>query len=205
MSQLKSFSDSVLKVAIHYVFARTHGLAPIKTDEDSGELAGILAVLGVTDPEGRAEQILALAAASKRRADEGEGSSLSAQKYDQIRAEILAELGLKSVRGVRLWPPTYQTIMQRFGGTWAGAMKACGLAASSDGKVGRRNARFSEADRIRAIRAYLAECERTQTGSSYAGYARWAKENGRPSGSNIRQVYGTWNRALEQLEGLENA
>lgn len=205
MSQLKSFSDIVLKVAIHYAFARTHGLAPIKTDEDSEEVAVILAGLGMADPEDRAEQILALAAASKRRADEGEGSSLSAQKYDQIRAEILAELGLKSARGVRLWPPTYQTIMQRFGGTWAGAMKECGLAASSDGKVGRRNARFSEADRIRAIRAYLAECERKQTGSSYAGYAKWAKENGRPSGSNIRQVYGTWNRALEQLEGLENA
>lgn len=205
MSQLKSFSDSVLKVAIHYAFARAHGLAPIKTDEDLGELTAILAGLSVADPEGRAGQILALAAASKRRAEAGEGASLSAQKYDQIRAEILAELGLKSARGVRLWPPTYQTIMQRFGGTWAGAMKECGLAASSDGKVGRRNARFSEADRIRAIRAYLAECERTQTGSSYAGYAEWAKENGRPSGSNIRQVYGTWNRALEHLEGLEDA
>ena len=52
MSQLKSFSDSVLKVAIHYAFARTHGLAPIKTDEDSEELAVILAGLGVADPEG---------------------------------------------------------------------------------------------------------------------------------------------------------
>ena len=51
MSQLKSFSDSVLKVAIHYAFARTHGLAPIKTDEDSEELAVILAGLGVADPE----------------------------------------------------------------------------------------------------------------------------------------------------------
>ncbi|WP_143236839.1 hypothetical protein [Actinomyces urinae] len=205
MRQLKSFSDSVLKIAIHYAFARTHGLAPIETAEDSGELAGILAGLGVADPEGRAGQILALAAASKRRADEGEGASLSAQRYDQMRVEILAELGLESARGVRLWPPTYQTIMQRFGGTWAGAMKGCGLTASSDGKVGRKNARFSETDRIRAIRAYLAECESAQTSASYAGYTKWAKENGRPSGSNIRQVYGTWNRALEQLVGLENA
>lgn len=205
MSQLKSFSDSVLKVAIHYAYGRMRGLVPIETDADAGELVAILASLGVADSQEKAGQILALAAASMRRVGAGKGASLSAQKYDQMRGEILAEMGLKSTRGVRLWPPTYQTIMHRFGRTWAAAMKECGLAATTDGKVGRNNARFSEADRIRAIRAYLAECESTQTAASYAGYAKWAKENGQPSGSNIRQVYGTWNQALEQLERRENA
>ncbi|MDO5034442.1 MAG: hypothetical protein Q4E01_03545 [Actinomycetaceae bacterium] len=200
MTHSKSFSDRALKLPIYYAIARLLDLEPSEDFDTDPELALILEELGVAGPEQKAEEIEALAAAAKERIALDPNMDISAKKYDRMRAEILAELGLKSVRGVRLWPPTYQTIMHRFGGSWANAQKECGLTPSSSGEVGRKNARFSETDRLRALCAYVTTCEETHP--SFAGYTKWAKENDQPSGSNIRKVYGTWNNALKTVEEL---
>lgn len=203
MSWTKSFSNNAVKLAIYYAVARRLKVDAGDDLDGADELREILGGLGVSEAPRVAREISAAANVARKMAEAGRGGELSAAGYDKIRASVLAELGLKSERGVMLWPPTHQTIMSRLGGSWAGAMAECGLAASSDGQVGKRNTRFSHADRMKALRAYLNMCEAEGAAPSYVGYTRWAKERQVPSGSSIRQTYGTWLAALEALEEYE--
>ena len=163
-----------------------------------GELASVLEDLGAQQPELKAQKIGALAAAGHLRVQQDSKARLSVVKYEQARKHLLKQLDFQSAKGVSLWPPTSQTIMLRMGGKWAAAMTECGLDAASDGSWATGNARFSEADRIRALRAYQDYCAAQYVKPSYTGYSRWAvgKDN-TPSGPSVRQYFGTWRKALE--------
>lgn len=200
-----AFSTTLLKVAIHYIYARemdlpVADLQPGECEEAVDELTEVLSDLGVARSREVAQQICHTSLTASIHVKEKKAQKLSVSIYDRGRKEVLAELGLESAKGAQLWPPTSQTIISRLGGKWSTAMEACGLAASSDGKIGRRNTRFTEEDRRAALREYLKDCESEGANPSYAGYTKWAKEQGGvPSGATLRQTYGTWQRALDQV------
>ncbi len=221
MAPQNAFSNTLLKVAVHYIYGRvmempveeleievrarlSDGAVPdelaAELDQAIEELGLVFSNLGVNDSDRVAEKICHTSLGVSERVKENSAAKLSVSKYDCERKQILAELALKSSKGALLWPPTSQTLISRMGGKWTAAMEACGLAASSDGKIGRRNARFTQEDRQNALRKFLRDCEEKGATPSYAGYAKWAKEQGGvPSAATIRQSYGTWQKALDQV------
>ncbi|MDO5049240.1 MAG: hypothetical protein Q4D87_05085 [Actinomycetaceae bacterium] len=220
MAHQKAFSTALLEVAVYYVYARVAEAdlsaleqagrqwfnagadgAQSKWEQELDTLALVFENLGVDGAAGAADRILHTALGMRLAGKDAKQTTLSVSKYDRERKKILAELNLASSQGALLWPPTSQTILARMGGKWSAAMEATGLAASSDGKIGRKNTRFTDQDRERALRAYLRHCEVETLNPSYSGYTKWARQQDfAPSGAAIRQAYGTWQKALNQVQ-----
>lgn len=122
--------------------------------------------------------------------------SLTAAKYEKQRMALLTELGIASIKGASVWPPTSQTAVQRFG-SWNEALKAAGLATSSVGRA-RGQLRFDAAAYEKAIAAFIADCESHGAGATYKAYGEYAAEHKGevPSAAAVRKFYGSWNAAL---------
>lgn len=122
--------------------------------------------------------------------------SLTAAKYEKQRTAVLAHLGVASIKGASVWPPTSQTAVQRFG-SWNDALKAAGLATSSGGRA-RGQLRFDEAAYDKAIATFVADCEDRGVGATYKAYGEYAAEHKGevPSAAAVRKFYGSWNAAL---------
>lgn len=125
--------------------------------------------------------------------------SLTAAKYEKQRTAVLAELGVDSVKGASVWPPTSQTAVQRFG-SWNEALKVAGLATSSVGRA-RGQLRFDAAAYEKAIAEFVADCETRGVGATYKIYAEYAAEHKGevPSAAAVRKFYGSWNAALAAI------
>ncbi|MDO5729483.1 MAG: hypothetical protein Q4P71_07665 [Actinomycetaceae bacterium] len=209
MADHGTFTKPLLKTAVYY--ALTPFLpdvsiddAPAATDEEAAQLISVLKRLRVVNHEKQARRIVRQALANQAYVERND-VTLSVTKYNARRAEILKELGLMSAKGVQLWPPTSQTLITRLGGRWSTAMETCGLAAAKDGSLGRLNARFTDSDRETALRNFFDHCEQTGITPSYSAYTRWSRdqETRVPSGASLRQVYGTWNRAVSIVRPIE--
>lgn len=121
---------------------------------------------------------------------------LTAAKYEKARTAVLAELGVASMKGASVWPPTSQTAVQRFG-SWNEALKAAGLATSSVGRA-KGQLRFDAAAYDKAIAAFVADCEDRGVAATYKTYGEYAAEHKGevPSAAAVRKFYGSWNSAL---------
>ncbi len=127
---------------------------------------------------------------------QAEAVSLTAAKYEKQRTAALAHLGVASIKGASVWPPTSQTAVQRFG-SWNDALKAAGLATSSSGRA-RGQLRFDEAAYDKAIAMFVADCDDRDLGATYKAYGEYAAEHKGevPSAAAVRKFYGSWNAAL---------
>lgn len=185
-----------------YAFAHTvegeiPSCVPKGCEASAAEFLDVFLSLGVVNPENTANEICRQAQKAMAYIERNPDATMSVSKYDNVRKQILKRFELESTRGTLLWPPTSQTIISRLGGKWSTAMEYCGLSASTDGSLGSKNARFTDEDRMNALRSYLGECEDKKQNPSYMGYTNWAKERGGvPSGATMRQSYGTWQNAL---------
>ncbi|QPK81082.1 hypothetical protein G7Y41_08585 [Schaalia sp. ZJ405] len=150
--------------------------------------------------------ILALIAWARQSAAVKECPSVSVGKIDAARAEILARWRVESHRGALVWPPRSRTIAVRLGdGNWADALRRFDIPVSPVGRQ-RGSGRFTSESFRSAFAEFLEFCQRQQEPVTLNGYGRWSgseRERGRaevPSLASVRQRYGTWMRALQELE-----
>lgn len=207
MQKRDATSPALLKTAVHCAVAFQLGLEPkvelSSPQAEIDELSNTLKNLGVEKPEEKTAAILSYACAASDYIA-AHDVVLSVTKYDAQRMRILRNLGLRSSRGLQLWPPTSQTLITRLGGRWSEAMVACGMTVTSGVSIGHANMRFTAADHAAAIRKYVEERKTQNLTISYSGYVTWAREqNPRvPSGALLREVYRNWATALEAA-GIE--
>lgn len=129
--------------------------------------------------------------------------TLSAKRYDELRAEFIDQHMLDGGKGRTLWPVGSTTALKRAGGSWNAALSQAGLATSAKPQAaGFGKARFSAEQFQAAIRDFNAACEDAGSAPTYQAYGQWQrgqKQQGRsdrPSGAAIRNTYGSWKAAL---------
>lgn len=208
MADYGTFSQTLLKAAVHYALTPylpdlSQAPTPSGVQEREDELADVLRRLRVSDSRDRARSIARQALVNEAYVADNP-TTLSVTKYNTRRSQILKELGLMSAKGVQLWPPTSQTLITRLGGRWSTAMEICGLSAAQDGALGKLNVRFTDDDRMNALRNFFDHCEQTGITPSYSAYTKWSRNQDTrvPSGASLRQVYGTWNRAVSLIRPI---
>ncbi|MDO5720014.1 MAG: hypothetical protein Q4P05_04705 [Actinomycetaceae bacterium] len=208
MADYGTFSQTLLKTAVHYALTPylpdlSHTSSPSDSQEREDELAEVLKRLRVTNSRSKARSIIQQVMVNEAYVLNNP-TTLSVTKYNIRRSQILKELGLMSAKGVQLWPPTSQTLITRLGGRWSTAMEICGLSAAQDGALGRLNVRFTDDDRVNALRDFFNHCEQTGITPSYSAYTKWSRNQDTrvPSGASLRQVYGTWNRAVSLIRPI---
>lgn len=125
---------------------------------------------------------------------------LTAARYEKQRTAVLAELGIASLKGASVWPPTSQTAVQRFG-SWNEALRVAGLATSTAGRA-RGQLRFDAAAYEKTIGIFLADCQSRGVGATYKEYGEYASERkGQvPSAAAVRKFYGSWSKALAAVQ-----
>ncbi|GAB3847069.1 hypothetical protein [Nesterenkonia populi] len=150
------------------------------------------------------EGVLSSIGAGRRSVQTDPSLSISAQKYDRIRRDFLAEHGLDGAKGRSVWPVSSTTILKRAGGSWNQALRQVGLAVSEQRAEGTFGAaKFSPGHFRSALRKFQQHASESGSSTSYQNYLRWRKAHaaaGRedlPSGAAIRNAYGTWKAALE--------
>lgn len=169
---------------------------------DSEILAEVEAALRrqMTD-EQRVQKALAEVAASVSSVHSSTAAvPLTAVRYEKQRTAVLAELGIASIKGASVWPPTSQTAVQRFG-SWNEALRAAGLATSTVGRA-RGQLRFDAASYEKTIATFIADCQSRGVGATYKEYGAYAAERkGQvPSAAAVRKFYGSWSKALAAVQ-----
>lgn len=197
-----AFSDEALQCALFYLLARHLKLEPVPCSDISEELVDelvqVLKRSGV--PEERIPEVLQMIAATKEIMENEPTPSLTGQQYDDLRLEFLEEMGVTSTRGTVVWPPTRQTLMQRFG-TWNGSLERFGLSTVARGRPPGA-LRFSEEDYVDSLRDFTHSCEDQSRPATFVNYGEWVREESqrgdvRPSGAAVRIFFGSWSAALD--------
>ncbi len=167
-------------------------------------LAETLSILDSAGAEAKT-RVLVLTRIQQARAQLAEHpeSTLGGTEYDKVREELVKEFNLVIARGTTAWPPTRQTVSDRFGG-WNEAVSAAGFRTSKLGRA-RGLLKFSEADYRAVIAAYLADMGRHGQNPSFASFTAWSKEQktaGKkyPSPAAVRDFFGGWSAALRSAE-----
>lgn len=196
-----AFTDEALRCALLFLFARKANLEPIPcaniSDETAEELVPVLKHSGL--PEARIPEVLGLISAT-REFMASTSPSLTGQQYDDLRLEYLEELGITSSRGMVIWPPTRQTLMQRFG-TWNGALERFGFLTGTRGRPPGA-LRFSEEDYDGSVRDFTNACKDLGRPATFTNYGEWVRAESqrgtkRPSGAAVRVFFGSWSSALD--------
>lgn len=152
--------------------------------------------------QGDLESLLAGAVRARTLVAEGEKmGGVSAARYERERVQISLRNAVEAKPGSAAWPPGVQTVMARFGeGSWSRALGVFGLSGAAQGReLG--SGRLTRGDFEEAVGRFTRDCELLGRAATYAEYGRWAKEEKasgrpRPSGSTLRQRYGSWSAAL---------
>ncbi|MDO5721422.1 MAG: hypothetical protein Q4P06_02630 [Actinomycetaceae bacterium] len=223
MGAVKIYDTSLLRLTVLYmasrVLARTDGneddvnLRDVTIavrrprfedleDPTLRELAGKLRDLGVPNAAGVALHVSNQAAWAQERLKQ-EPTAMSVVTYDRLRRRVLSELGLVSFQGGQLWPPTSQTVIAQMHGSWNKAMQDCGLQAQERVRTTHVQTRFTPEDHRRALRDFVTHYRGMGVRPTYSRYTEWVRAQGRsdtPSGPLLRQVYGTWNKALALVD-----
>ncbi|WP_022867382.1 hypothetical protein [Schaalia vaccimaxillae] len=169
-----------------------------------GVLGKVLGKNGLGDAQ--VAQACAAIQAARKAVEGGWCPSVSAGRIDEARKELLAQWGVESSKGALIWPPASRTIAVRLGqGSWADALAAFSIPVSNLGRQ-RGSGRFGPEEIRRAIRHYLDSLDEGKGVASFAGYSQWAEEARArgdvqiPSPATVRQRYGTWAKALGDVE-----
>ncbi len=168
---------------------------------EAGEVTSVLDHQGL-DAVTRA-RILIMIANARAHAVENEAITIPKQRYDEVRREILDDLGLVSTHGVMPWPPGAQTVMKRLGGGyWAEALRNIGLTAERGRERGLL--RFTEDDYDNAVVDFLAQANATGQAPTFEAYSDWVESEDRagrrrPSPAAVRMRYTNWNNAKRMV------
>lgn len=192
-------------IATLYIFALVHDIAPaddIDHSENSEDTHEQLSAV-LTQENARAldaTNILQLATAAKRALRQPANKTLSAAAYDKERAKLVAGMPRSGDAGVKLWPPTSQTVRAHLGnGAWNDALHAVGIPTAKTGRA-RGTSHFSSED----FRKALTDFSETSESVSYSAYQKWVKaerEQGRerPAGATVRNTFGLWSEAMRHV------
>lgn len=148
--------------------------------------------------------ILAIIGAAQKYALDNPSTTITGNRYQELRTELLDAMGLASAKGTMPWPPTRQTIMKRFAG-WNAALTTMGLATASKGRS-KGLVVFTEADYLNAVTEFAADCDASGLTPTYANYHVWSLNmrnagNRRPSPAAVRNLYGSWLSAMRMARG----
>lgn len=163
-------------------------------------LAETLSILGSAGASAQTQvQVLTRIQQARSHLAEHPDSTLGGSEYDKVREELVDEFNLVIARGTTAWPPTRQTVADRFGG-WNEAVAAAGFKISKLGRS-RGLVKFSEADYQSVIKSYLADMSRHGQNPSFASFTVWSKEQksagkNYPSPAAVRDFFGGWSAAL---------
>ena len=195
-----SLSDEAAELGFWAVAAQVMGI----TGQSAGtpELPQAVRAEIAKRYEGDVEVLLAGGARARALVAEGEKmGGLSAARYERERAQIALKNAVAVKPGRAAWPPGVLTVMARFGeGSWSNALGAFGLAGGGKGReLG--SGRLSRSDFEEAVDKCVRDCALSGTATTYAQYGPWvagekAAGRPRPSGSTLRQRYGSWSAAL---------
>ncbi|WP_026556445.1 sigma factor-like helix-turn-helix DNA-binding protein [Arthrobacter sp. 35W] len=130
--------------------------------------------------------------------------SITHQRYDQLRNELVGALGLVSRQGSMPWPPTHQTVIKRLNG-WNNALQNMGIGTSPLGR-GKGLVKFTQTEYTDAVQDYCMAMEYADTRATAEGYDTWVKSEAssgrsRPTLASVRNVYSTWNQAVRECQG----
>lgn len=187
------------EVATLYIYALVHDLdAVTDADVDADLHARITDVLTTQKAYALdATSILQLAIAARVIVATPGAKTLSAAAYDKARSQIVACMPRSGNAGVRLWPPTSQTVRAHLGGgAWNDALHAVGIPTAKTGRA-RGSSRFSRDD----FRKAMTDFSKASDNRSYKAYEEWVKAERaqgweRPAGATVRNTFGTWSEAM---------
>lgn len=187
------------EVATLYIYALVHDLdAVTDADVDADLHARITDVLTTQKAYALdATSILQLATAARVIVATPGAKTLSAAAYDKARSQIVACMPRSGNAGVRLWPPTSQTVRAHLGGgAWNDALHAVGIPTAKTGRA-RGSSRFSHDD----FRKAMTDFSKASDNRSYKAYEEWVKAERaqgreRPAGATVRNMFGTWSEAM---------
>lgn len=187
------------EVATLYIYALVHDLdAVTDADVDADLHARITDVLTTQKAYALdATSILQLATAARVIVATPGAKTLSAAAYDKARSQIVACMPRSGNAGVRLWPPTSQTVRAHLGGgAWNDALHAVGIPTAKTGRA-RGSSRFSHDD----FRKAMTDFSKASDNRSYKAYEEWVKAERaqgreRPAGATVRNTFGTWSEAM---------
>lgn len=116
----------------------------------------------------------------------------------------MTTLGLASRQGSTPWPPTRQTVTKRYGG-WTEALEQIGLGTAAKGRP-KGLVKFAEQDYDDSMRIFLLMCSQQGKNATFVAYDEWVDDQALmpfdlPSGSSIRNYYGTWAQAIRSVQG----
>lgn len=196
-------SYRMTELATLFVYAVVHELKPreeaVIDMEDLDELSEILNEQMATSFD--AATIIQMADATRHALQKADAETMSAASYDNTRAKLIARLPRAGSSGVKLWPPTSQTVRAHLGGgAWNDALKSLGIPASHMGRA-RGAIRFTRDDFKQALTDFHAT---DGTNGSYSSYQSWVKlerEQGRerPAGATVRNTFGSWLAAKQEF------
>ena len=187
------------EVATLYIYALVHDLdAVTDADVDADLHARITDVLTTQKAYALdATSILQLATAARVIVATPGAKTLSAAAYDKARSQIVACMPRSGNAGVRLWPPTSQTVRAHLGGgAWNDALHAVGIPTAKTGRA-RGSSRFSHDD----FRKAMTDFSKASDNRYYKAYEEWVKAERaqgreRPAGATVRNTFGTWSEAM---------
>lgn len=187
------------EVAALYIYALVHDIDPatdvcVETDLHA-QITDLLTKQKAHALD--ATTILQLATAAKAVVGFPGAKTLSAAAYDKARSQIVAGMPRSGNAGVKLWPPTSQTVRVHLGdGAWNDALHAVGIPTSKTGRA-RGTSRFSHDD----FRKAVTDFSKASENHSYKAYEEWVKAERtlgreRPAGATVRNTFGTWSEAM---------
>lgn len=150
-------------------------------------------------PSEKISEVEGLIAAAQQHIGSDAAKPLSAVAYDKSRRQFVSRLVRAGSAGVRLWPPTSQTVRAQLGGQqWNTAMRSLGIPISTRGKAPGPT-RFSREEYVQSVTDFIAD---SQSDQSFRAYGEWvAHQNAlgahRPSGPALRKFFGSWSAAKE--------
>ena len=194
-----AFPTAAIEAAVWYAIAYNLGIrADLSAAIHQIVLSDAWEVAAVLDQEGlpaeTRPEILILIANARSYAAKNEEVTITRKRYDEIRRDILDDLGLVSAQGVMPWPPTAQTVMKRLGGGyWAEALRNIGLTPDERGRE-RGLLRFAENDYDNAIVDFLAQANAMGRPPTFDAYGGWVDSEDRagrrrPSAAAVRMRY----------------
>ncbi|WP_144237965.1 sigma factor-like helix-turn-helix DNA-binding protein [Microbacterium sp. C448] len=205
-----TFSNIALEAGVWYLLGAELRLKPDHAwaaanlpQELLDELGSHLVEASVTADE--LATILGIIGAAQRTALEDPTLTITGSRYNELRAELLEAMGLKSAKGAKPWPPTRQTIMKRYEG-WNDALESMGLALATKGRQ-KGLLIFSEEGYAQAIVDFISAASVSSIEPTFASYGQWVKSESvlgirRPSPAAIRNYYGGWLTALRKAPRL---
>lgn len=202
------FSKEAVAAGVWYLLGADLGLSPdpawavVNLDLSlMSELREALSSAEATDSD--IATILGVIGAAQRHLSSNPDSSITGNRYGQLRDELVIALGLVSRQGSFPWPPTRQTVMKRFCG-WNEALEEMGIGTTTQGRP-KGLLKFTREDYANAVRDYCFSATVAEFNATYAAYEDWVKQEvamgrPRPSGASVRNVYGTWADAVRSVQ-----